>query len=138
MNYFKKLRDVVMGCLLLIGAGALPASAWFTPTYFETNKVVSVATTPATPTLILADSPGDASVKLMLHWGGTGTKPNGEYLLLSDSNVAISTSSTVGAARIPAGNSVNEIYDLGDYRGAVYGVVLGTTSAQLVSVIRKR
>lgn len=139
MKKFRKLRYVVAGALLLLAAGPLrPAFAWFDSTYLETASMVAVSTTPTLPTTILAATAGGANVKLMLNWSGSGTYPNSEYLLISSNSTGISTQATNGTIRIPAGQRPSDFIDLGDYKGPIYGVVLGTTSAQNVSVLRKK
>lgn len=137
---FKTLSFVIVGALLLTAAGPLrPAFGACRGTSFGTKTLVSVSTTPASPTTILAPTQGACQeVKLLLLWSGSGTKPNGEYLLLSDTSSGFSTSVTTGTFRIPAGNSTNEFLDLGEYAGPLYGVIVGTTSAQAVSVVRKK
>ena len=134
----KKLRDIVIGGLLLIGAGSPAAFAWFSPTNFETSKMIAVSTTPASPTKLLDALSGDASVCIQPLWSGTGTKPNGEGIVIADTNVTIATNVATGYARIPAGNLVSEIFCIGDYKGALYGVTFGTGTPLDVMVLRKR
>lgn len=141
MKKFKSLSFVVVGSLLLLAAGPLrPAFADCDGSTFVTKAMVAVSTTPASPTTLLATSaPGPVScVQIMLHWSGAGTYPNSEFLLLSDSSSGFSTSATTGTIRIPAGQRPSDFLDLGQWRGPLYGVVIGTTSAQNVSVLRKK
>lgn len=106
--------------------------------YLETAQMVSVSTTITSPTTLLSPVNRGGSVYIMLHWSGSGTKPNGEYLLLSSASSGFSNSASTGTARIPAGNSIDAGLYLGTYNGPLYGVVIGTTSAQSVTVIRKK
>lgn len=137
---FKTLSFVSAAVLLLLGAGPLrPAFGACRGTSFGSKTMVSVSTTVASPTTILSVTQGACQeVKLMLVWSGSGTKPNGEYLLLSDSASGFSNVASTGTFRIPAGNLANEFFDLGEYAGPLYGVVIGTTSAQNVAVLRKK
>lgn len=139
MKNFKKLRNVLGVSLLFIGAGTPRLFAgWFSGTELETKSMVSVSTAPASPTTILSGTNGNADVLIMLHWSGSGTYPNSEFLLLSNSSTGFSNSASTGTVRIPAGQEPHHFINLGDYRGALYGVVIGTSAAQNVSVIRKK
>ena len=132
----RTLRAALAAAFLLIAGGPLrPATA---ATYLETSTMVAVSTTPSSPTQILAATNWSADVGILLNWSGSGTKPNNEYLLLSSSNSGFSTSASTGTARIVAGNSESERVWLTNYTGPLYGVVIGTTSAQNVSVVRKK
>lgn len=141
MKKFKSLSFVVAVALLLLGAGPLrPAFADCDGSTFLTRAMVSVSTTPASPTTIFATSgPGPMScVQIMLHWSGSGTYPNSEFLLLSESSTGFSTSGSTGTFRLPAGQRPSDFFNLGGYRGPLYGVVIGTTSPMNVSVLRKK
>lgn len=139
MKKFKSLSFVMAAVLLLSGAGPLPSAfAECSATALQTKVMVAVSTTPASPTqLLAATNTSCGEVYLMLHWSGTGTYPNSEFLLLSDSSSGFSTSATTGTVRIPAGQRPSDFLSLGLYRGPLYAVVIGTTSAMNVSVIRK-
>lgn len=136
MKRMKTLSAVALGGLLLLVAG--PRRPCLAGTYLETNTQVSVSTTPSSPTQIIAATTWQGDVGVLLIWSGSGTKPNGEYLLLSSSNSGFSTSASTGTARVPASNLESERLWLKDYTGPLYGVIVGTTSAQNVSVIRKK
>ena len=136
----KKLMSpaVMLGVSLFLTAGPLHPAWAFMGTYIDGSQV-AVATTPATPTKLISACPTAAGdVGILPFWSGSGTKPNGEYLLLSSENVALSTLTNSGTLRIPAGNLESERIWLKDYVGALYGVVIGTSSSMNVSVIRKR
>ena len=131
----KLLRGFAVASLLI---GAAPLHHAFAATYLETSKMVSVSTTPASPTLIIAATTWQADVGILLNWSGSGTKPNGEYLLLSSASTGFNTSASSGTARVVAGNSESERMWLTNYSGPLYGVIVGTTSAQTVSVLRRK
>lgn len=107
-------------------------------TYFETASRVSVSTTPTSATKILTAVSGPSWVWVRLQWSGSGTLPNSEFLLLSQSSTTFSVSTTTGTARIVASNEQNNIFEIGCYSGDLYAVVTGTTAAQNVEVFRKR
>lgn len=137
MKKFKSLSIVIVAALLLNGAGPLQSAfAECRGTQLDKKVVIAVSTIVASPSTIIA--PGSLGacqeVKLMLLWSGSGTKPNGEYLLLSDTNSGFVSTGTL---RIPAGSAANEYFDLGEYAGPLYGVVVGTSSA-FVSLYKKK
>lgn len=140
MTKSSKLLIAFIGGLLLSAAGPLrPAFAECMATNLGTPTVVAVSTTMASATTILAPTNlSCADVQIMLNWSGSGTYPNGEYLLLSDSSVGISSNTSSGTFRIPAGQRPSDFLNIGSYKGPLYGVVMGTTSAQGVFVIRKK
>lgn len=136
MNKFQKLLFGFVGGVAL---GALlpwrTAHAIGDTTLFDTAKQISVATTTASPTLILSSIYSSADVALMLNWSGSGTFPNNEYLLLDSKNTNFTSTGTL---KIPAGQRPSDYLYLNNYRGPLYGVVVGTTSAQTVFVLRKK
>lgn len=136
MKKFKTLSFAVAVVLLLLGAGPLRSAC--AATYLETSLMVAVSTTVSSPTTIVSATNWAADVGILLNWSGSGTKPNGEYLLLSSSNSGFSNVASTGTARIAADNSEASRLWLNNYNGPLYGVVIGTTSAQNVSVIRKK
>ena len=141
MKKFKSLSFAVVAALLLLGAGPLqPAFADCRGASLATKSTVAVSTTIGSPTtLIAAGALGTCQeVWVMLNWSGTGTKPNGEYLLLSDTSTGISSSTTTGTFRIPAGNSPSEFFRLGEYAGPLFAIAQGTTSALNVSILKKK
>ena len=106
-------------------------------TYFDVKNRVAVSTTPSAPTKILTAVSGPAWVQIRLRWSGSGTLPNGENLLLSNSSTTFSVSFTTGTSGILATNEPN-MFDLGCYSGNLYGLIVGSTSAQNAEVFRKR
>lgn len=141
MKKFKTLSLVVAGVLLLTVAGLLrPAFGECRGVSLSSKVMVAISTTATLPTTILAGGALGAcqEVKILLHWSGAGTKPNNEYLLLSDTASGFSTSATTGTLRIPAGNLPNEFFNLGEYAGPLYGVVTGTAAVLNVSVYKKK
>jgi hypothetical protein len=92
------------------------------------SRRVTVSTIPTSATQLFTAS----------EWGRT----IGQSWILNDSsfNLAISpdtniTTNTVsGLFYIPA----STLFDLGEYRGALYGVIVGTTVPQSVGVLRKK
>lgn len=132
------MKKMLLCFLLTIIAHVVSSKARGEESYLETAQMVSVSTTPSSPTTLLSAVNRGGSVYVLLHWSGSGTKPNGEYLLLSSSSSGFSTSASTGTARIPAGNSIDAGLYLGTYNGPLYGVVVGTTTAQNVTVIRKK
>lgn len=144
MKKFKSLSVVFAGALLLTAAWPLrPAMAECRGTNLATKTMVAVSTTITSPTtLIAAGSLGACQeVKILLHWSGSGTKPNSEFLLLSDTT-SFSNSASTGTFRIPAGNLPDEFFNLGEYAGPLFAVVIGTTGAGTslpnVSLIKKK
>lgn len=127
-----------VGGLLLSVVVPLRAVHALDTTVFDQATQVNVSTIVASPTQILPAVYATSDVMIMLNWSGSGTYPNNEFLLLSSSGTALSTSTTAGTFRIPAGNRPSDFISLNNYRGPLYGVVLGTTSAQIVSVMRKK
>lgn len=144
MKKFKTLSIAIATVLLLIGAGPSRfAFAECRATSLSLKSMVAVSTNIASPTTLISPTIGACQeVKLLLHWSGSGTKPNNEYLLLSDTNSGFSSSASTGSIRIPAGNLPNEFFDLGEYAGPLYAVVIGTTGAGTtapnVSVLKRK
>lgn len=141
MKKFKTLSFVIGAALLFITVGPLrSAFAECHGSTILTKAMVAVSTTPSSPTTLFATSaPGaPACVQIMLHWSGSGTYPNSEYLLISDSSSGFSNSATTGTIRVAAGQRPSDFFDLGEYIGPLYAVVIGTSAAQNVSVFRKR
>lgn len=141
MKKFKSLSFVVaLAGMLLASSLGSSAFAECRGTSLGTKSHVAISTTLASPTTLIA--PGALGscqeVWIMLNWSGSGTKPNGEYMLLSDSSTGISTSATNGTIHIPAGNAPNEFFRLGEYAGPLYAVVQGTTSAMTAEILKKK
>jgi hypothetical protein len=130
----KLLRSAFAVGALLSGA-LLPAVGYGAS--INISDMVAVSTTPASPTKIIDGSIGRSTVKIMLHWSGSGTYPNGEFLLLRSDSSDFNTSATTGTARIPAGQRPSDFIEI-DVNSNLYGVIVGTTGAQNVTVIRTR
>ncbi len=131
-----KLRYVFAVALLLPAAWPLRSAC--AATFIETTSMVQVSTTVSQPSLIIAGTQWTADVGILFNWSGAGTKPNGEYLLLSSSSTGLSSATANGTARISAGNLESERVWLTNYTGPLYGVMIGTTATPTVSIIRKK
>jgi hypothetical protein len=80
-------------------------------------------------TRILA--PANSSAFVCLYATATGGI-TGETVVIG-SSVSVSTSATAGSFRFP----VNTFFDLGEYKGPLYAIAVGTTPIN-VSVMRKK
>lgn len=92
------------------------------------SRRVTVSTIATSPTQLFTAS----------EWGRT----IGQSWILNDSSfnlainndASITTNTVSGLFYIPA----STLFDLGDFRGALYGVILGTSTPQSVGVLRKK
>lgn len=107
-----------------------PSFAFGVSMTFNPSSQVSVSTSPASPTLIFAS---DSLANRTLIVNDTDFK-----LHIATYSTTFSTSLTTGTFYVPARSSYSPDGNVDPYRGPIYGVISGTTTAQGIGRQRVR